>query len=121
MPTARHSFDASFKRRAIQMYDDIRNKSRVAKEFSIDRRTLSQWLGSRQRIFEAADGNRSTSRRLHSGPSTRDPIAEDRLYTWFIEERSAGRAVSNLALQAKMREYAGHQVKASSRWMQGMW
>jgi hypothetical protein len=120
MSSIKRSYDAGFKMRAILQYDRIKNYSKIAGDIGVDHKTVMEWVRNRENISRAASGANPGTRKLHQGPIVRCPSPEALLYTWFENERNNGRAVSNKALQTRMRQYSGGQIKASSRWLQGM-
>jgi DDE superfamily endonuclease/CENP-B N-terminal DNA-binding domain len=115
----RRSYTLVFKERAIQRYDEIKSKTKVAKELGISKKTFIEWVAQRAKIVDAIRASKGTCEKLHAGPAIQYPVSEDRLYEWFQNERSAGRAVSNKYLCARFKQLAGRHAKASPRWLQG--
>lgn len=85
----------------------------------MDRHTIRSWIATRDQISMISDGPQARRRKQHPGRQVKNFQAEELLFNWFEAERDAGLAVSNVALQQKMRELAGASTKASPRWMQG--
>jgi ribosomal protein S14 len=120
MVVARHSYDFSFKNRAIVRYDEVRNISGVSREFGISRKTLREWLGRRNTIGVAAAHIKKRALCGHyMGRPVQNPTAEEILHGWFLGERAAGRSVSNLSLCSKMRQLTGGATRASCQWVKG--
>jgi hypothetical protein len=117
MSQVRKSYDLRFKKRAIEAFDRLGTISEGALQMMIDRHTLRAWLQQRDQIF-AAGGGVMGKRKLHPGSLVKNPAADEDLYQYLTGERAMGRAVTNKALQSKMRELTRDTTfKASNQWM----
>ena len=83
----------------------------------VDRHTLRAWIQKRDQLFAA--GGRVTGKcKLHPESPVKNPAADEELYQYLTSERAMGRAITNKALQMKMRELTRDATfKASNQWM----
>lgn len=110
----------AFKARVIESFDNLQSKKSVARNYRIDKKCITRWLAQRERIASAIAAGRHNLMKLRPQNGGRFPNSEARLHDWFLGERIAGRAVSNLSLANRMRRFVGTRFRASSRWLQGM-
>ena len=116
MAQVRKSYDLRFKKRSIEAFDRLGTITEGARQMKVDRHTLRAWIQKRDQLF-AAGGRVTGKRKLHPGSPVKNPAADEELYQYLTNERAMGRAITNKALQMKMRELTRDATfKASNQW-----
>ena len=121
-PKTQHlsSYTVSFKVHAVEwLRQHGRNVSAAAREFSVDRKRIQEWDTQYHTLLQRNVGN---DKKNLGRPPVSDAV-DKRVFEYLEEERSEGRAVSNLMLIAKAREVSlGLQLegfRASPMWLSG--
>lgn len=116
----RRAFDMRYKQQAVDELQQNNNAAETARRFNVDRRTINKWAKCCERIRAAGLVVSRSTKKRHPGPPLRHQVEDERLYEWFLLERSLGRAVSNQNLASKMKALVGEErFAASAQWLKG--
>ena len=90
---------------ALKEVEEGSAKSQVAIKYGIPKNTLSTWIKSKEKIFEAmkTQGNISKRRRLKEGTFAH---LDDLIFKWLLTVRSRNVVVSPSILKTKAKELA---------------
>ena len=90
---------------ALKEVEEGSSKSQVAIKYGIPKYTLSTWIKSKEKIFEAmkTQGNKSKRRRLKEGTFAH---LDDLIFKWLLTVRSRNAVVSASILKTKVKELA---------------
>ena len=124
MPPHR-SYTVAFKLQVITWYREqgALNKKRTADHFHIDRKRLREWLEKEEELLLNRRGSASQKKRLGGGCQPMSPELDQIVLDFLLDERAAGRPVSNADLVAKARVAArgldgvDPNFKASDGWL----
>jgi hypothetical protein len=117
----RQSYDLQYKQQAVSWLRLCANVTETARRFNVDRRTINRWAACGERIRASNLVVKRTAKKLHPGPALQYPGEDAQLHEWFLQERSAGNAVSNQCLRSRMQVLIrGQPFSASSQWLKGI-
>jgi transposase-like protein len=123
----RKSYSVEHKKEVIA-YARNHGNNQAARHFDIDRGMVSRWVSASSKWTSET---KKKSKRVGSGRKALFPEAEKRLYTWIIQQRKQGLAVTYITIRSKMLEIlkepemvvlygnVGEDFKMSQRWILG--
>ena len=91
-------------------HENGENKHAASREFGIDRKRVREWLDKEGSLLSNRVGSEKKKRKLNAG---RDPLSvelDHAVLEYLLEERAAGRPVSNGDISAKAIELAQEMV-----------
>jgi len=123
----RNSYSVEYKKEVIT-YAKNHGNNQAARHFDINRGMISRWVSASSKWTSET---KEKSKRVGSGRKALFPEAEEKLYTWIIQQRKEGLAVTYLTIKNKMVEILKEpemvvlyenlkkDFKTSQRWILG--
>ena len=106
MPKNR-SYTVTFKLQVIQWHrQNGGNVSETARNFNVDRKRVREWMGQEDVLLMHRRGAEAQKKRIGGGASAKSEELDALVLDWLMDERAAGRPVSNKDLMDKARDIA---------------